>query len=77
MCHPIGIENNYADIFIRLEIVCYISHRNISGTFDMKNAKLTGDQQAMIDSSVGFFKDLGIQEGGNMLKKGLGSFLNG
>ena len=40
----------------------------------MKNAKLTGDQQAMVDSSVSFFKDLGLEKGGEMLKKGIGSF---
>ena len=40
----------------------------------MGNAKLTDSQQGMIDSSMSYFKNLGVEKGPNALKKGLRSF---
>ena len=42
----------------------------------LDEAKISPGQQAMIDSSVGYFSDLAKKEGGAMLKKGISSFLN-
>lgn len=39
----------------------------------LDNAKLSDSQQAMIDSSIGYFSDLAQDKGASMLKDGLGS----
>ncbi|MGB0371342.1 MAG: hypothetical protein ACPGN3_08320 [Opitutales bacterium] len=39
----------------------------------LDEAKLSDSQQAMIDSSVGYFSDLAKSKGGDMLKQGIGS----